>query len=187
MTYDEAKSALYLALEGLRNASPAIVGVLAGADFQQFVCDRTLMPAAAEKNLPFLEFPQVTEWLCARSEEEGRPVIGLNHLMRHVAEDLTNGIRYAPSMIDESLDQAPTTLEELLKLVHFAPRPHLRQQHSSRRLRAVRAMLSNGVGNTPKTSVPAKAVTNTNRIDIPTLIGSLEGVGDRYITFTTRR
>lgn len=142
MTYDEAQSALYLALEGLRNASPAIVGVLAGADFQQFVCDRTLMPAAAEKNLPFLEFPQVTEWLCARSEEEGRPVIGLNHLMRHVAEDLTNRIRYAPSMIDESLDQAPTTLEELLKLVHIAPRPHLRQQHSSRRLRAVRAMLS---------------------------------------------
>ena len=53
------REALYVAAEGLSDQPPSLIGLLCGEEFLQFVCNRDLMPAAAEKGLPYVESSEV--------------------------------------------------------------------------------------------------------------------------------
>ena len=150
----EARRAIFVAFEGARNEPPAVVGVLTETDFIQFVCDRTLMPAAAEKDLPLLDFGEVADLVGSRCESETR------HLVADSADILTTFNHFGPVDLSERFIDGPQLaatwavdshpdfklpdplkLADLLPLISFPRAPALGHQKSTKRLRAVRTMI----------------------------------------------
>ena len=96
---DQAQNAVYLSVEGGAE-EPAVVGVLVDGDFEPFVCDPVLKPAAAEKGLPFLEIAKLAEMLAARCRSDDRLLIGwsdsvLTAFATHSGNDLSVVFREA--------------------------------------------------------------------------------------------
>ncbi len=150
----EARRAIFVAFEGVRNESPAIVGVLTEEDFIQFVCDRTLMPAAAEKDLPLLDFAEAADLVSSRCRSETRHLVAdsadiLSTFNRLGPVDLTerfiDGLQLAATWVADSHPDfkmpQPLRLADLLPLVSFPRAPVLGHQKSAKRLRAVRMMI----------------------------------------------
>ena len=150
----EARRAIFVAFEGARNEAPAIVGVLTETDFIQFVCDRSLMPAAAEKDLPLLDFAEVADLVGSRCQSETRYLVAdsadiLAMFIRFGPVDLSerfvDGLRLAAAWVTNSHPDFklpdPLRLAVLLPLVSFPRAPSLGHQKSAKRLRAVRTMI----------------------------------------------
>ncbi len=148
-----ANAAVYLAVDGTPG-EPALVGVLVDGDFEPFVCDPVLKPAAAEKGLPFLEVTDLADMLVARCRRDDRLLIGwsdsvLTAFASHRGIDLSDVFREARAIAADWMarchpDQAPRDwrLTDLLPLVNFPLSPHLGYGKSAKRLRAVRKMIA---------------------------------------------
>ena len=144
---------MYLAVEGAPG-EPAFVGVLVDGDYEPFVCDPLLKPAAAEKGLPFLEIADLAEMLAARCRSEDRLLIGwsdrvLAAFATHTGTDLSVVFREGRAVAADWMarchpDHAPRDwrLADLLPLVDFPRPPHLGYGKSAKRLRAVRNMIA---------------------------------------------
>lgn len=145
---------MYLSIEG-GPEEPALVGVLVDGDFEPFVCDPVLKPAAAEKGLPFLEIAKLAEMLAARCRSDDRLLIGwsdsvLTAFATHSGNDLSAVFREARAIAADWMarchpGQAPSRdwrLTDLLALADFPRPPHLGYGKSAKRLRAVRTMIA---------------------------------------------
>ena len=150
----DARRAIFVAFEGARNEPPAVVGVLTETDFIQFVCDRTLMPAAAEKDLPLLDFAEVADLVGSRCRSEMRHLVAdsadilatINHfgpvdLSERFIDGLQLGAVWVASNHPAFKLPEPLRLADLLPLISFPRAPSLGHQKSAKRLRAVRTMI----------------------------------------------
>jgi len=146
-------AAVYLAVEGAPE-TPALVGVLVDGDFETFVCDPVLKPAAAEKALPFLEIADLADMLAARCRSDDRQLIGwsdsvLAAFPPATRTDLSPVFREARAIAAAWMARChpdqPTRdwrLTDLLPLVDFPRSSHLGYGKSAKRLRAVRSMIA---------------------------------------------
>jgi len=154
LSAEEARRAIFVAFEGARNEAPAVVGVLTETDFIQFVCDRSLMPAAAEKDLPLLDFVDVAEVIGGRCQSENRHLVAesaeiLSTINRlgpfDLSERCVDGLQFVSTWAAGSHPELklrdPLKLADLLPLVSFPRASALGNQKSAKRLRAVRTMI----------------------------------------------
>ena len=114
LTSAEAENALYVAFEGLVEMAPAVVGILQNELFEQFVCDPILMPAAAEKNIPFSSFNEIALQLEKRCSQQNRRLVALCHRKTSTA------LQKAGVNIEERTCSAESLAAQLtLSLIHI--------------------------------------------------------------------
>ena len=151
MSPHEAQTAVYASFEGLQDRPPSLAGFLVDDELTQIVCDRALMPAAAEKGLPFAEFVDLAAELRDRCRLESRALVtcsdrALIDLRQHAGIDCVChdareiGGRWVERRHPER-EPRKLHLADLVQLIPGDRFPQLGNQSSAKRLRAVRTML----------------------------------------------
>ena len=122
-------------------------------ELTQIICDRALMPAAAERGLPFAEFADVAADLRARCRLESCALVicsdqALISLRQHAGIDWADVFRDAREIGGRWVERCHPErqprewhLADLVSLIPGDRFPQLGNRSSAKRLRAVRTML----------------------------------------------